>query len=152
MIKLFKEFKEFAVKGNMIDIAIGVIIGAAFNKVVDVLVKEVFLPPLTYMTDGVTIENKKWVLKEAVVDNGAIVSEEIAVKYGKLLEVSIDFLIIGFTVFVIVKFMNRLKTKAQDPKNEQVKTPKEIELLDKISNQLEKQNELLLSKGKKETS
>ncbi|GGG39841.1 large-conductance mechanosensitive channel [Dokdonia pacifica] len=152
MIKLFQEFKEFAVKGNMIDIAIGVIIGAAFNKVIDVLVKEVFLPPLTYMTDGVTIENKKWVLKEAVVDNGAIISEEIAIKYGKLLEVSIDFLIIGFTVFVIVKFMNRLKNKAQDPKNEKVRTPKEIELLDKISNQLEKQNELLLSKNKKETS
>jgi len=89
VIKLFKEFKEFAVKGNMIDIAIGVIIGAAFNKVVDVLVKEVFLPPLTYMTDGVTIENKKWVLKEAVLDNGAIVSEEIAVKYGKLVYESI---------------------------------------------------------------
>ncbi|WP_179218250.1 large conductance mechanosensitive channel protein MscL [Dokdonia pacifica] len=151
-MKLFQEFKEFAVKGNMIDIAIGVIIGAAFNKVIDVLVKEVFLPPLTYMTDGVTIENKKWVLKEAVVDNGAIISEEIAIKYGKLLEVSIDFLIIGFTVFVIVKFMNRLKNKAQDPKNEKVRTPKEIELLDKISNQLEKQNELLLSKNKKETS
>ncbi|WP_299681656.1 large conductance mechanosensitive channel protein MscL [uncultured Dokdonia sp.] len=151
-MKLFQEFKEFAVKGNMIDIAIGVIIGAAFNKVIDVLVKEVFLPPLTYLTDGVTVENKKWVLKEAILDNGTIVSEEIAIKYGKLLEVSIDFLIIGFTVFVIVKFMNRLKSKAQDPTNEKVKTPKEIELLDKISNQLEKQNELLLSKDKKETT
>lgn len=150
VIKLLKEFKEFAVKGNMIDIAIGVIIGAAFNKVVDVLVKEIFLPPLTYLTDGVTLEKKKWILKEAVLENDTIVSEEIAVNYGKLLEVCVDFLIIGFTVFVIVKFMNRLKNKGQDPKNEEVKTPKDIELLDKISNQLEKQNQILASKSKKE--
>ena len=150
VIKLFKEFKEFAVKGNMIDIAIGVIIGAAFNKVVDVLVKEIFLPPLTYLTDGVTLENKKWVLREAITENETIITEEIAVNYGKLLEVCIDFLIIGFTVFVIVKFMNRLKNKGQDPKNEEVKTPKEIELLDKISSQLEKQTELLASKSKKD--
>ena len=148
-MKLFKEFKEFAVKGNMMDIAIGVIIGAAFNKVIDVLVKEVFLPPLTFLTSGVSLEDRKWVIQEAIIDNGAIVTPEVAVKYGKLLEVSIDFLIIGFTVFVIVKFMNRLKTKAQDPKNEKIKTPKEIELLDKINTQLEKQNELLLSKDKK---
>jgi large conductance mechanosensitive channel len=148
-MKLFKEFKEFAVKGNMMDIAIGVIIGAAFNKVIDVLVKEVFLPPLTFLTSGVSLEDRKWVIQEAILDNGTIVTPEVAVKYGKLLEVSIDFLIIGFTVFVIVKFMNRLKTKAQDPKNEKIKTPKEIELLDKINTQLEKQNELLLSKDKK---
>ncbi|MFT5890505.1 MAG: large conductance mechanosensitive channel [Dokdonia sp.] len=148
-MKLFKEFKEFAVKGNMMDIAIGVIIGAAFNKVIDVLVKEVFLPPLAFLTSGVTLEDRKWILQEAILDNGAIVTPEVAVKYGKLLEVSIDFLIIGFTVFVIVKFMNRLKTKAQDPKNEKIKTPKEIELLDKINTHLEKQNELLQSKDKK---
>ncbi len=148
-MKLFKEFKEFAVKGNMMDIAIGVIIGAAFNKVIDVLVKEVLLPPLTFLTSGVTLEDRKWIIQEAILDNGTIVTPEVAVKYGKLLEVSIDFLIIGFTVFVIVKFMNRLKTKAQDPKDKKVKTPKEIELLDKINTQLEKQNELLVSKDKK---
>ena len=148
-MKLFKEFKEFAVKGNMMDIAIGVIIGAAFNKVIDVLVKEVLLPPLTFLTSGVSLEDRKWVIQEAILDNGTIITPEVAIKYGKLLEVSIDFLIIGFTVFVIVKFMNRLKAKAQDPKNEKIKTPKEIELLDKINTQLEKQNELLLSKDKK---
>lgn len=64
--KLFKEFKNFAVKGNMVDIAIGVIIGTAFNKVVDVLVKEIFLPPLSFLTNGINWENKKWVLREAV--------------------------------------------------------------------------------------
>lgn len=147
--KLFKEFKEFAVKGNMMDIAIGVIIGAAFNKVIDVLVKDVFLPPLTFLTTGVSLEDKKWVLQEAVKNGETVVNQEIAVKYGKLLEVSVDFLIIGFTVFVVVKFMNRLKNKGQDPNNATVKTPKDIELLDKINTQLEKQNAILEAKAKK---
>lgn len=147
-IKLFNEFKEFAVKGNMMDIAIGVIIGAAFNKVIDVLVKDVFLPPLTFLTTGVSLEDEKWVLQEAIKKGETIVNQEIAVKYGKLLEVSVDFLIIGFTVFMVVKFMNRLKNKAQDPEDKKVKTPKDIELLDKINTQLEKQNKYLLSKDK----
>ena len=146
--KLLEDFKDFAVKGNMIDIAIGVIIGSAFNKVVDVLVKEIFLPPLSFLTDGINWENKKFVLREAVIENGVVKPEEIAIGYGKLLEVSIDFIIIGFTVFIIVKFMNKLKNKGDDPKNPKVKTPKDIELLDKINTQLEKQNEYLLSKNK----
>ena len=71
-INILKEFKEFAIKGNMIDIAIGVIIGTAFNKVVDVLVKEIFIPPLSYLTNGVNWENKRWVLRKAVIENGII--------------------------------------------------------------------------------
>ena len=140
---LFKEFKEFAVKGNMIDIAIGVIIGAAFNKVVNVLVKEIFLPPLSFLTDGINWENKRWVLREAITVDGVIKPEEIAIGYGKLLEAGIDFIIIGFTVFLIVKLMNRLKNKAQDPKDKTEKTPKDIELLQKISDSLDEQVTLL---------
>lgn len=67
-MKLFKEFKEFAVKGNMMDMAIGIIIGVAFNKVIDVLVKKVFLPPLSLLTDGVNFEDKKIILKEVVTN------------------------------------------------------------------------------------
>ena len=67
---LLKEFKEFAIKGNMIDIAIGVIIGTAFNKVVDVLVKEIFLPPLALLTNGANWENKRVILREAINRSG----------------------------------------------------------------------------------
>lgn len=140
---MLKEFKEFAVKGNMIDIAIGVIIGAAFNKVVDVLVKEIFLPPLSFLTDGINLENKKLVLREAKVVGDVTNPEEIAIGYGKLLETSVDFIIISFTVFMVVKFINRLKNKAEDVKDETIKTPKDIELLSKVADLLEKQNELL---------
>lgn len=136
---IFQEFKEFAIKGNMIDIAVGVIIGAAFNKVVDVLVKEVFMPPLSLLTDGVSWQNKRWIIREASLTDRGTAVEEIAIGYGKLLEAGIDFLIIGFTVFLVVKLMNRLRTKAQDPKEKTVSTPKDIELLDHIADLMEKQ-------------
>ena len=140
---IIEEFKEFAIKGNMIDMAIGIIIGMAFNNVVNVLVKEIFLPPLSYLTDGVNWENKKLILREAVEVNGVTNSEEIAIGYGKLVEATIDFLVISLTVFLVVKFINQLRNKAEDVKDESVKTPKDIELLDGIRDLLERQNELL---------
>ncbi|WBL44189.1 large conductance mechanosensitive channel protein MscL [Algoriphagus halophytocola] len=141
--KIIQEFKEFAIKGNMIDIAIGVIIGTAFNKVVDVLVQEIFLPPLSFLTNGINWENKKIVLREAVTIEGVTHPEEIAIGYGKLLEATVDFLIIGFTIFLVVKLMNAIRKKAEDPKNQEVVTPKNIELLSKISDLMEKQVQLL---------
>ena len=142
-IKLLKEFKEFAVKGNMIDIAIGVIIGAAFNKVVNILVKEVLMPPLSFMTNGTNWENKKVVLREAIALDGAAKLEEIAIGYGKLMEAGVDFMIIALTVFLVVKAMNAMQKKAEDPKNVAVATPKNIELMNKTNELLEKQNEFL---------
>lgn len=142
MSSIIQEFKKFAIKGNMIDIAIGVIIGAAFNKVVDVIVKEVFMPPLSFLTDGINFADKRIILRDAITEGENKVSE-IAIGYGKLIEVSIDFLIISATVFLVVKFMNSLRDKAEDTKDVTVKTPKDIELLNRVANLLEKQNELL---------
>ena len=140
---LVKEFKEFAVKGNMIDIAIGVIIGAAFNKVVDAIVKEIFFPPLSLLTGGINLEDKRIILREAVSENGITQVEEIAIGYGKLMEAGVDFLIIGITVFLVVKFMNSLRKKADDPKDPTEVTPKDVELLHKMTELMEKQVELL---------
>ena len=98
-MKFLKEFKEFAVKGNMIDMAIGIIIGASFNKVINVLVKKIFLPPLSLMTDGLNYQDKRLILREAINDNGKVVVEEVAIYYGELFEVTLDFLIVGLTVF-----------------------------------------------------
>lgn len=139
MNKLLKEFKEFAVKGNMIDIAIGVIIGTAFNKVVDVLVKEIFLPPLSFLTNGVNWSNKKWIIQEAVTTDGVTRPEEIAIGYGKFIEAFVDFLIIGFTVFLVVKFMNRIRSRSEDPKDAAEVTPKNIELLDTMVQKMDQQ-------------
>ena len=148
MANIFQEFKEFAVKGNMIDIAVGVIIGTAFNKIIDVLVKEVFLPPLSLLTNGVSWNNQRFILREAVIENGTTMVDEVAIGYGKLLEVSIDFLIIATTTFIVIKFMNRVVRKAQDTKDTTVATPKNIELLSKMTELLEQQNELLAKQKK----
>lgn len=143
-MKLFKEFKEFAVKGNMMDMAIGIIIGAAFNKVVDVLVKKVFLPPLSLLTNGVNFKDKRITLRDAVENaDGTILKNEVAIGYGAFTEAFLDFLIVGFTVFIVVKFMNRLRKKSQDTKDTTVATPKDIELLSKLTDLMEEQNALL---------
>ena len=145
-MKLFKEFKEFAVKGNMMDMAIGIIIGASFNKVIDVLTKQVILPPLSLLTDNVNYSDKKLVLRDAISDvSGTVTTSEVAIAYGKLSEVFLDFLIIGFTVFIVVKFMNKLRNKAQDTKDVTVVTPKDIQLLSDLKELMEEQNKLLKS-------
>lgn len=138
MKSLFKEFKNFAVKGNMIDMAIGIIIGSAFNEVVNILVKKVIMPPLSLMTDDVNLRNKKWILREGTEN-----MEEVAIGYGEFLEVIIDFGIIAFTIFMMLKFINKFKEKSEDPANTEVATPKNIELLSKLESLMKEQNAIL---------
>ena len=146
-MKLFKEFKEFAVKGNMMDMAVGIIIGASFNTVVNVLVKKILLPPLSLLTNGINLQNKRIILRDAITDtSGTILSEEVAIGYGVFTEAILDFIIIGFTIFIVVKFMNRLRNKAQDTKDTTVTTPKDIELLSQLTELMEEQNKLLRRK------
>ncbi|MCM4160303.1 large conductance mechanosensitive channel protein MscL [Antarcticibacterium flavum] len=144
-----KEFKEFAVKGNMIDMAVGIIIGTAFNKVVDVLVKQVVMPPLSMMTEGVNYASRRIVLREGVAEQPGVspAVEEIAIGYGALVEALIDFLIIGMTIFLVVKLMNRFRRKSEDPKDKTVETPKNIELLTNLNELMEEQNKLLRKGG-----
>lgn len=144
MKSLFKEFKDFAVKGNMIDMAIGIIIGTAFNEVVNTLVKKVIMPPLSLMTDDVNLRNKKWILRQ-----GTESMEEVAIGYGEFLEVIIDFGIIAFTIFVMLKFINRFKEKSEDPANGEVVTPKNIELLSNLENLMKEQNTILKNQNRR---
>ena len=138
MRSFFSEFKNFAVKGNMVDMAIGIIMGTAFNNVVNIIVKKIFMPPLFLMTNQVAFAEQKWILRPA-----SELVAEVAIGYGELIEVLIDFLIIGLTVFMVVKMMNRFQSKAEDPKNVEVETPKNIQLLSSIERLLEEQNDLL---------
>lgn len=142
---LIQEFKNFAVKGNMVDIAIGVIIGAAFQNVIDVIVKKIMMPPLSLLTDGVQMANKKIILKNAYTAQDGTEVAEIAIGYGELIEVLIDFFIIAIVVFIVVKLMNSLKKQSEDEKNPAVETPKNIALLAKMNELLEEQNNLLKS-------
>lgn len=148
-MKLLTEFKEFAVKGSMMDMAVGIIIGASFNKVVDILAKEVLLPPISLLTNGVNFGDKKLILRDEITDaSGIITSSEVTIAYGKLSEVFLDFLIIGFTIFIIVKFMNRLRNKSHDAKDKTVVTPKDIQLLSDLKDLMEEQNKMLKANSK----
>lgn len=142
---IFKEFKEFAVKGNMIDMAVGIIIGTAFNKVVDVLVKQVVLPPFSLITDGINFADRRIILRDGIDANtpGAVEIKEIAIGYGAFVEALVDFMIIGFTIFLVIKFMNRFRRKAQDPQDKTVETPKDIQLLSDLTELMQEQNDLL---------
>ena len=146
-MKLLQEFKEFAVKGNMMDMAIGIIIGASFNQVIDVLVKQVLLPPLSLLSDGINLDNKKFILRETQTNTSGEVSiQEVAISYGQFIETFLDFLIVGFTIFIVVKFINRLNKKAEDPSDKTISTPKNIQLLMDMNELLKEQNKILKQK------
>ena len=138
MKKFYQEFKDFALKGNMIDMAIGIIIGVAFNNVVSTLVKKVIMPPLSLLSGGVNLKDQKLILRNAAEN-----VEEVAIGYGELIEVLFDFVIIALAIFMVVKLMNRVRRKADDPANKEVETPKNIELLSNIEKLLEEQNKML---------
>lgn len=125
----------------MIDLAVGIIIGTAFNKVVSTIVSAIIMPPLSLLTDDVNLSNKKWILRQATDS-----AEEVAIGYGELIESLIDFGIIAFTIFVMVKFINRFKQKSEDPTNKEVETPKNIALLSSLEKLLQEQNEILRNK------
>ena len=146
-MKLLQEFKEFAVKGNMMDMAIGIIIGASFNQVIDVLVKQILLPPLSLLSDGINLDNKKFILRESQTNNlGEVSIQEVAISYGQFIETFLDFLIVGFTIFIVVKFINRLNKKAEDPSDTTISTPKNIQLLMDMNELLKEQNKILKQK------
>lgn len=110
---IIKEFKEFAMRGNVIDLAVGVIIGAAFGKIVTSLVDDIIMPPIGYLTGGIDFAQKKFVLKEGDVANKIA---EVSIKYGNFLNTVIQFLIIAFCIFLLVKLINQLnRKKEEDP-------------------------------------
>lgn len=107
---LLQEFKAFAVKGNVIDMAVGIVIGVAFNKIVTSLVNDVVMPPVGYLISGVPFKDLQAVLKDAVTDptTGAVLKPAVAIHYGLFINSVLEFLIVAFSVFMVVKFVNRL--------------------------------------------
>lgn len=137
-MKIINEFKEFAIKGNMIEMAIGIIIGASFNNVINILVKNILTPPLSLLSDGINFNQKKIILR-----NKTEGISQVSIEYGLFLETLIDFLIVGFTIFIVVKFFNKLKNKSNDLSDKSISTPKDIVLLNEIKLILKEQNNIL---------
>lgn len=108
-MSMLSEFREFAVKGNVLDMAVGVIVGSAFGKIVTSLVNDVIMPPIGVLLGGVDFTNLAITLKAATSENPAVV-----LSYGKFIQTVFDFLIVAWCVFLVVKTANNLRRKAPD--------------------------------------
>lgn len=105
-MKILKEFKTFAMKGNVVDMAVGIIIGAAFGKIVTSLVNDIIMPPIGLLVGGMDFKELEYVIKDAVGDIPAV-----TIGYGNFIQVVFDFLIVAFAIFMVIRFMNSLKRK-----------------------------------------
>jgi len=122
-----KEFKEFAMRGNVMDLAVGVIIGAAFGKIVTSLVNDIIMPPLGLAVGGVDFKDLKLVLKDAAVDAAGKPVDPVTLNYGAFLQNIFDFLIIAMAIFVMIKLMNRMmRKKAESPSVPPAPTKEEV--------------------------
>lgn len=130
---MIKEFKEFAMRGNVLDLAVGVIIGGAFGKIVSSLVSDVIMPPIGLLVGGVDFSNLVAVIKpEEVLETGEVISA-ITINYGMFINSVIDFVVVAFAIFFVIKGVNRMSlAKKQVPKDEGPKVPSEAELLTEI--------------------
>ena len=143
MKKFFEEFKAFAMRGNVLDMAVGVVIGGAFGKITTSLVGDIIMPLISMLTGGIEFSNWKWVLRAAVTEGETVVREEIAVNYGSFIAVILDFIIVAFAVFCMVKTVNKMHdklSKSAEPEPEKEPEPtKEEVLLTEIRDLLKEQ-------------
>jgi len=137
---MFKEFKEFAFKGNVIDMAVGVIIGGAFGKIVTSLVNDLLMPIFGFLLGKISFTSLKWILRPAVLASGGqVLTEEVAIFYGNFLQNVVDFLLIAVCIFLAIRFVNGLRQKKEEEMVEQVqKGPTQEELLTEIRDLLKK--------------
>lgn len=138
---MLKEFKEFALKGNVLDLAIGVIIGGAFGSIVTSLVNDIFTPVIGYLTAGADFTSLKYVIAQAVTENGEVVKEAVVISYGHFLQSIFNFITVALSVFMFVKLINKAKRKSVDkPAEVQMVTPEDILLLRDIKELLKEKN------------
>ncbi len=112
---MISEFKEFIAKGNVVDLAVGVVIGAAFGKIVTALVDGIVMPAIGALTGGVSVSDWKHVISPARIGaDGKEVAAEVAIRYGEFIQTAIDFLLIAFVIFLFLKAYNRMRTPAAE--------------------------------------
>ena len=142
-MSILKEFKEFAMRGNVIDMAVGVVIGAAFGKIISSLVDDIIMPLVGVATGGMNFTDYKWVIQQAVIDGQTqeILKPEVTMNWGSWVQTVVDFLIVAFCIFVAIKAINQLKRKEPEtPAPEAAPEPtKEEVLLTEIRDLLKQQ-------------
>ena len=138
MSKFIQEFKEFALKGSVMDMAVGIIIGGAFGKIVDSLVKDVIMPPITLLTDKGNFSDLKWVLRSGIEGAGEAARPEVAITIGNFIQALIDFLIIALVIFMLVRGINKLRRTKEEEPAAAPQPSEEVQLLREIRDNLKK--------------
>ncbi len=137
MKKFIAEFKDFAVKGNVFDMAIGVVMGGAFTAIVTSLVSDIITPLISLLTNSENLEKLERVLKPAVIVDGTVVKEATVLRYGQFIDSIISFVIIAFVIFMAIKALNKLMKSKEDPIEDLVEEQaEEVILLQKIYDEL----------------
>ena len=142
MKKFFNEFREFAMRGNVLDMAIGVVLGSAFGKITTSLVNDVFMPLIGLVIGGIDLGQLNLTLKAAVMDGDTVVKEPVTLGLGTFLSTIIDFILVAFVIFLVVKAINKLHAlgkKDEEPEPEESETPTAEELLTEIRDLLKEQ-------------
>lgn len=130
---MLKEFKAFAMRGNVVDMAVGIIIGGAFGKIISSLVSDIIMPPIGVLLGGVDFSSLSFVVKEASES-----AEAVVVRYGVFINTAIDFIIIAFAIFIMIKAMNSFKKKEEEKPAAPPKPSEEVVLLTQIRDSLKK--------------
>ena len=113
-MSMMQEFKAFAMRGNVMDMAVGIVIGGAFGKIVTSLVNDVIMPPIGWLTGGIDFSKLKWVIKPADNTDPAHKVAEVAISYGAFINTIITFIIIAFAIFMVIKAMNKMQRKQEE--------------------------------------
>ena len=133
MMSMMSEFKSFAMRGNVVDMAVGIVIGGAFGKIVSSFVSDVLMPPIGMLMGGVDFKDLAVVLKPAAEDVAAV-----TLNYGAFIQTVLDFVIIAFAIFMVIKAMNNMKKKEEEAPPAPAKPSAEVELLTEIRDSLKK--------------
>ena len=137
-MKFVQEFKQFAMKGNVVDMAVGIIIGAAFGKIITSLVNDIIMPPIGLLIGGVDFTDLKFTLKGAGVDDAGNVINAVTINWGNFVQTALDFLIVAFAIFLLIKVIMRLKKKEEEAPAAPPEPTKEENLLTEIRDLLKK--------------
>lgn len=141
MKKVLQEFKQFAMRGNVVDMAVGIIIGGAFGKIVSSVVGDLIMPAVGLLVGGMNFSDLKITLKHAVMEGDKVITPTVSINYGNFIQVTIDFIIIAFAVFLLIKGVNAFnKKKKEEAPKAPAAPPADIQLLTEIRDLLKNNN------------
>jgi len=128
-MKMLKEFKKFIMRGNVLDLAIAVVLAAAFGAVVNALVNDIIMPVVGYLLSGINFSDLQIVLKEAVMDGETVVTPIVAITYGHLIQIILQFIVVAFTIFLVIRIVTKLRKKQEEAP---AAKPADVALLEEI--------------------